>query len=268
MQLRRYRIRLGKIHQIFISHLHGDHVFGLFGLISSFNFMGREEALHIYGPDRLEDLMLDHLKYFRNESGFELVFHHFQCRRSARIYEDRNIEVISLPLIHRIPTCGFLFREKPRERNIRKEKIAEYSIPVRDIVRIKKGEDFETGDGRLIRNSELTMDPFRTRSYAYCSDTRPNEKNLPLLKGVDLFYHEATFSHTDLSLAHDTYHSTPVQAAELAKKASAGKLLLGHFSSRYKHVSDLEKEAKPIFPDTVAVNDGDVFRVEQERQTD
>ena len=268
MQLRKFRIRLWKIHHIFISHLHGDHTFGLFGLLSSFNLLGREEALHIFGPEGLEDMMLDHLKFFHNDLGFDLVFHQIQCRRSARIFEDKNTEVISLPLLHRVPTCGFLFREKPRERNILKEMIEKYQIPIRDIIRIKKGEDFTTRDGKCIPNHELTLAPFKQRSYAYCSDTLPNEKNLPLLREVDLFYHETTFAHSELALAGKTFHSTSVQAADLALKAGTGQLLIGHFSSRYKNISELEEEARSVFPATVAVNDGDVYHIKQVRQTD
>jgi ribonuclease Z len=262
MQLRRYRIRLGKIHHIFISHLHGDHIFGLFGLLSSFRLLGREEPLHVFGPEGVEEMVLEHLKFFQHDLGFELHFHRIQCRRAALIYQDKQISVLSLPMIHRIPTCGFLFREQPRERNILKEKISEYSIPVKEIVKIKQGADFVLGDGTTIPNAELTLPPARQRSYAYCSDTRPNAKIISLLDGVDLLYHEATFAEEDAALAHETYHTTARQAAELAAEAGAGKLLLGHFSSRYKDISQLEKEAREIFPETWAVNDGDRFEVD------
>ena len=151
---------------------------------------------------------------------------------------------------------------------MRKEMIEKYRIPIRDIVRIKKGEDFITEEGLCIPNHDLTLAPFRARSYAYCSDTRANDKILPLIKDVDLLYHETTFAHRDQALAYSTFHSTTVQAAELAVRAGADKLLMGHFSSRYKKISELEDEAREIFPDTIAVNDGDVFHVEQERQTD
>ncbi len=262
MQLRNYRIRLGKINHIFISHLHGDHTFGLFGLLSSYNLLGRAEPLHIYGPDLLEEMLLDHLRYFQNDLGYDLVFHRIQCRRTSLIYEDKNIEVRSLPLIHRIPTCGFLFREKARERNILKEKITEFNIPIRQIVQIKKGADLVLNDGTVIPNKDLTLPPPDPRSYAYCSDTRPNEAMVPLIKNVDILYHETTFLDQDAKLAHETFHSTSKQAAELAAKAGAGRLLIGHFSSRYKDLSEFESEARQIFPDTIAVNDGDVFMVD------
>ncbi len=262
MQLRKYRIRLGKIHHIFISHLHGDHIFGIFGLLSSFSLLGREEPLHVFGPEGLEEMVLDHLKFFQNDLGFELYFHRIQCRRPALIHEDKNITVLSLPMVHRIPTCGFLFREQPRERKFLKEKISEYNIPVKDIVKIKQGADFIMPDGSSISNSVLTLPPRAPRSYAFCSDTRPNKKNIPLLEGVDLLYHEATFAREDASLAHETFHSTTRQAAEMAAETRAGKLIIGHFSSRYKDISVLESEAREIFPDTTAVNDGDRFEID------
>jgi ribonuclease Z len=262
MQLRKYRIRLGKIHHIFISHLHGDHTFGLFGLISTFGLLGRTEPLHIYGPELLEELLLDHLRYFQNDLGYELNFHRIQCRRSALIYQDKNIEVRSIPLVHRVATCGFLFREKLRERNIIKEKIAEYGISIRDIVRIKRGEDLVLPGGKTLPNEELTTAPPVPRSYAYCSDTRPNREILSLIKGVDLLYHESTFLTADSELAHQTYHSTALQAAEMARDCGAAKLLIGHFSSRYKDLSGFEQEARKVFKNSFSVNDGDVFEVD------
>jgi ribonuclease Z len=262
MQLRKYRIRLGKIHHIFISHLHGDHIFGIFGLISSFSLLGRKEPLHVFGPEGLEEMILGHLKFFQNDLGFEIYFHRIQCRRPALIHEDKNISVLSLPMVHRIPTCGFLFREQARERNILREKISEFKIPVKDIVKIKQGADFILPDGSSIPNVELTQAPQAPRSYAYCSDTRMNKELIPLLEGVDLLYHEATFAQEDASLAHETFHSTAKQAAELAVEAKAGKLIIGHFSSRYKDLSVLETEAREIFPDTTAVNDGDRFEID------
>ncbi len=262
MQLRKYRIRLGKIHHIFISHLHGDHIFGIFGLISSFSLLGRKEPLHVFGPEGLEEMILGHLKFFQNDLGFEIYFHRIQCRRPALIHEDKNISVLSLPMVHRIPTCGFLFREQARERNILREKISEFKIPVKDIAKIKQGADFILPDGSSIPNSVLTQAPRAPRSYAYCSDTRMNKELIPFLEAVDLLYHEATFAQEDASLAHETFHSTAQQAAEMAVEAKAGKLIIGHFSSRYKDLSVLETEAREIFPDTTAVNDGDCFEID------
>jgi ribonuclease Z len=268
IQLRKYRIRLGKINHIFISHLHGDHIFGLFGLISSLNLIGREATLHIFGPDEIEELMLDHLKYFQNELSFEIAIHKFQTRHPATIHKDTNIEVVTIPLKHRIPTCGFLFREQPIPRNIKKDLVEKYKIPIKDIVKIKGGRDFKTSDGQIIPNSELTLPPFRTRSYAYCSDTAYSEEIIEIVKNVDILYHETTFLQKDADLAAETLHSTTRQAAEIALKSCAGKLLIGHFSSRYKTYDTFEKEAKEIFPETTAVNDGDVFSISRIREKD
>ena len=268
IQLRKFRIRLGKINHIFISHLHGDHIFGLFGLISSLNLIGREATLHIFGPDEIEELILDHLKYFQNELSFEIAIHKFQTRRPATIYKDTNIEVVTIPLKHRIPTCGFLFNEQPIPRNIKKELIEKYKIPIKDIVKIKGGKDFKTSDGHIIPNSELTLPPFRTRSYAYCSDTAYSEEIIDRVKNVDILYHETTFLQKDADLAAETLHSTTRQAAEIALKSGAGRLLIGHFSSRYKSYDAFEKEAQEIFPMTTAVNDGDVFSVSRVREKD
>jgi ribonuclease Z len=266
IQLRKFRIRLGKINHIFISHLHGDHIFGLFGLISSFNLIGRTATLHIYGPDQIEELILDHLKFFQNDLSFDIAIHKFQHHRAATIHKDTNVEVITIPLKHRVPTCGFLFRERQAPRNIKKEMVEKYEIPIRDIVKIKDGKDFKTNEGETIPNSELTLPPFRVRSYAYCSDTAYSEKIIELIKNVDILYHEATFLHKDEDLAAETLHSTSKQAAGIALKAEVRKLLIGHFSSRYKNYDTFEKEAQEIFPETTAVNDGDVFSVTRIRE--
>lgn len=248
--------------------MHGDHVFGIFGLLSSFSLLGRENKLHIYGPDFLEDLLLDHLKYFRSDLTYELAIHKYNCRHSAKVYSDQHVEVITIPLEHRVPTCGFLFREQEQERNIRKEMIGKYNIPVREIIKIKQGAGFIADNGQVIPNKELTMPPFRRRSYAYCSDTIYTESIVEYVKGVDLLFHEATFSSQDSKMAEDTSHSTASQAAEIARKAGAGKLLIGHYSSRYKDVNILEEQARAIFPETYAVNDGDLYEVVQERLSD
>jgi len=266
MQLRKFRIRLGKINHIFISHLHGDHIFGLFGLFSTFSLIGRTSTLHVFGPDQTEELILDHLKFFQNDLPFEIAIHKFQHHRPACIHQDANIEVLTIPLKHRIPTCGFLFREKQVPRNIKKDMVEKYQIPIRDIVKIKEGMDFKTGDGKTIPNSELTLPPFRTRSYAYCSDTAYSEEIIELVRSVDILYHETTFLHKDEDLAAETLHSTSRQAAEIALKADAKKLLIGHFSSRYKNYDSFEKEAKEIFPETTGVKDGDVFSVTRVRE--
>ena len=265
IQLSRFKIRLAKINDIFISHLHGDHIFGLFGLISTFSLMGRENDLNIYAEQRLEDILKSHLSYFGEDLPFHIRFHPVTSSKSKVIYEDEKLTVTSIPLKHRVPVCGFLFREKARPMNILKVVIARYEIPVKQIPPIKAGADFVSADGTLIPNEKLTMAPFKSRSYAFLTDTRMLEKNVPLLKDVDLLYHEATFLHKDAELAHDTYHSTAVEAAQLAQKCNAGRLLLGHFSIRYKSTSPFLEEARKIFEESYVVEDGDTFRIEQTR---
>jgi len=266
MQLRKFRIKLGKINHIFISHLHGDHIFGIFGLISTFSLLGRTSNLHIYGPDMMEEMILDHLKYFQGELAYHIAFHKIQTHRPALIYQDSKTEVHSIPLKHRVPTCGFLFKEKPGVRNINKDMIEKHKISIRDIVRIKEGSDYTTTDGQIIPNEELTLSAYHPRSYAYCSDTAYHEEIIDQIRGVDLLYHETTFLHEDLKLATETTHTTCHQAAEIAAKAGAGKLLMGHFSSRYKNMELFEEEARHVFKESYSVNDGDVYAVEQIRE--
>lgn len=266
IQLRRYKIKLGKLNHIFISHLHGDHIFGLTGLISSLGLLGRTNDLHIYGNPELQNFLQFFQTYYGEDLPFQIFFHPFGHRRSTTIYEDDKVEVMTIPLKHRIPTAGFLFREKPKSRNIRKDCIEKYTIPIKDIVKIKQGADFITDNGISIPNHELTLPPFKRRSYAYCSDTAYDEKIVPLIKNVDLLYHEATFKKSDANLARETYHSTTYEAAKIAKMANVKKLIIGHFSVRYKKIPPLLEEAKEVFNNTFAVNDGDVYSVELERE--
>jgi len=266
IQMRRFKIRLGKINHIFISHLHGDHIFGLFGLISSFCLLGRKSKLHVYGPVMLEELLLDHLKYFQNDLTFQIVTHIFQNKRSALIYQDNHIEVRTIPLLHRVPTCGFIFKEKKVPKNIKKEMVEYYKIPINDIIRIKNGGDYKTDDGTIIPNDKLTLPDYKIRSYAFCSDTAYDEKIIEYVKSVDILYHETTFAHKDAELARETTHSTTKQAADIARKAGVGKLLIGHFSSRYKNYNLFEQEAREVFENSIAVKDGDVFSVPRIRE--
>ncbi len=266
LQLRRYSVRFGKINHIFISHIHGDHVFGLFGIISTFALLDRKSDLHIYGCAELHDMLMDHLKYFNRDLSFEIKFHTIGARRPAKIFEDDRITVTTIPLKHRIPTCGFLFREKPYERNIKKSALAEYRIPLKDIPGIKQGKDLITREGKKIPNEEITLPPYGQRSYAYCSDTAVDFSLADQLENVDLLYHEATFCNDDVEVAHSTLHSTSGEAAELACLAGVKKLVMGHFSNRYKDVGFMVQEARKIFPESYAAEDGAVFEVEQERE--
>jgi len=261
IQLRKYNIKYGRIHHIFITHLHGDHVFGLYGMLSSMNLSGRESPLSIYAPAGFQNILISHLSDFDIHLNYEIDFVPLMGKDPSGIYEDKNISVVSFPLKHRVPTFGFLFREKERERNIIKEAISKYSIPVSEIHKIKKGSDFQTPDGKHIPNGEITIDPPEPRSFAYCSDTMYFKRLSSFVRNVDLLYHEATFASDNKELAKKTGHSTAEQAAITARDAGAGKLIIGHFSARYKDVSCLLEEARKIFPDTVAAEEGSVITV-------
>jgi ribonuclease Z len=259
-QLRRCKVHFSKINHIFISHLHGDHFFGLFGLISSFSLLGRKNDLHIYAHSELQTIIFNLWKSIDYRPDFKIVFHHLTYEDKTLIFEDKKVSVYSFPLKHRIKTCGFLVQEKKPLLNIRRDVIDFYQIPIRDIVRVKEGEDFITETGERIENKRLTLPPIQTRSYAYCSDTAYYENIIPHIKGVDVLYHEATFTQDLEKDAREKYHSTAQQAAQIAEKAEVGKLIIGHFSTRYKEdYQKLLTEAQAIFPNTEAADDGKTF---------
>ena len=256
LQLKKYKAKFSRLDHIFITHLHGDHIFGLPGLISTLNLLGRKNDLHIHAHPHLEKILKQFLSYFYANLDFTLVFHHLNLSSKDLIYEDHKIEVLSFPLKHRIPTCGFIFREKQRDRNIHKEMIDYYHIPIREIANIKRGDDFITEEGIVIPNSRLTREPEPPKSYAFCSDTAYYEDIIPIIKGVDLLYHEATFSEADRERASETLHSTSADAAKIAQLAETKRLIIGHFSARYKDASALGDEARKIFEHTETAEDG------------
>lgn len=239
-----------KINAVFITHLHGDHVYGLFPLISSMGMMGRKTPLPVYAPAPMGEIIDNHFRYFDQKRPFEVVWHEIDTRREETVYENSVMEVSTIPLRHRVPTAGYLFREKEPALNVRKEAISEYGLGIAQIAAAKRGEDVTLGDGRIVPNDRITYVPYSARSYAYCSDTMYSARVAGIVSGVDLLYHEATFADQEKALAPETGHSTAVQAARIAAKAGAGKLLLGHFSSRYKDASVLLDEARPVFPET------------------
>jgi len=255
-QLRKYKAKFSRLNHIFITHLHGDHMFGLPGLISTFNLLGRKQDLHIYAHANLKKILTQFLSHFFTHLDFQIIFHALNHDSKELIFEDSKISVESFPLKHRIPTCGFLFREKPRLKNIRKDMIEYHKIPVREIVNIKRGDDFITNDGIVIPNSNLTFDQEPGKTYAFCSDSAYFEDILPIIQNVDLLYHEATFSDEDIDRAKETYHSTASQAATIAKLSNAKKLIIGHFSARYKDIMPLIIQAQKIFPNTIAAEEG------------
>jgi len=264
IRMRQYHLSPAKINHIFITHLHGDHVFGLFGLISSLGLMGRKVPLNLYGPSQLQDVVESHLKFY-GPLKFELNFH--IADHGKTVYSDGKLEVRSLRLKHRSDTFGYIFKERPPLPNIRKEVIARYRLGVEDIKNIKEGKDFITREGQCIPNSELTLPPIKPRSYAFISDTAYLPGLVNDLKDVDLLYHEATFLDKDAALAEETMHSTARQAAVIAKDAGVGKLVIGHFSTRYKKTVLFEQEAAAVFPNVSVAKDGDKFDLPIRRQS-
>ncbi len=256
IQLRKYKVKFSRINHIFISHLHGDHYYGLFGLISSFDLLGRKTDLHIYSPEGLKELVLSQFKAPYYRLSFNLVFHEIDTCTYNKLYEDQGLEVFSFPLVHRIPTIGFVFREKERKRNIIKEKIEKYNLSLVDIRKIKDGEDLLLESGEVIKNRSLTKDPVPACSYAYCSDTAYTESILPYIKDCQLLYHEATFTEDFHERATETMHSTAKQAAKIAQLANVKRLIIGHLSARYKDYSVFLQEAQEVFHDTILAEDG------------
>lgn len=256
IQLRRYKQKFSRINHIFITHLHGDHCFGLPGLISSFNLLGRRGKLHLYGHVDLEKNLKPVLDYFMPKATFEVVYHAIDPKKNECIYSDKSLEIFTIPLKHRMPTCGFLFKEKGSNYNIKKDAIKTFNLGIKDILKIKTGEDFLDTDGKVIPNSRLATPPKPARSYAYITDTAYKPDIAPLIQDVKVLYHEATYADDQTLRLSKTMHSTGEQAALIAKQANADKLLIGHFSSRYNDVSVIEKEARKTFENTTAVKDG------------
>ena len=261
LQLRRSQIKMQRINHIFISHLHGDHFFGLIGLISSMHLLGRTKELHVYGPPQLEDIIMLQLNASQTELIYPLTFHPINPDANEIIYEDDKLTITTILLNHRIPTCGFLFKEKKGKRRIRKQMIKDIHIPVDDIMKIKDGADFTNSEGTTFKNAEITEHPNTPRSYAYCSDTAYHEAVIPIVQNVSLLYHEATFMQEKAKVAAEKFHSTAIEAATIALKSKAEKLIIGHFSTRYENIDKLLDEAKRVFPNTEAAFDGKTYEI-------
>ena len=251
LQLRRSKLKFTRLNHIFISHLHGDHCFGLMGLISTFGLLGRTATLHIYAHEELERLLQPQLDFFCKGMTYEVKFHHIDPTKAEMIYEDRSVSVTTIPLRHRIPSCGFLFQEKKTPNHIIRDMIDFYQIPVFELNRIKNGADYLCPDGTIVPNGRLTTPSANPRSYAYCSDTLYQRSILPQIKGVDLLFHEATFMHEDAARAKETFHTTTLQAAEIARDAEVKQLVIGHFSARYENEELLLEETQSLFPNTL-----------------
>ena len=251
VQLRKAKAKFSRINHIFISHLHGDHVFGLPGLISSFRLLGRETPLNVYGPKGIKEMMETIFRITETYQGFDVIFHELESKNSEKIFEDNRLEVFTIPLDHRIYCNGYLFREKPKEKNLNMKEISKYpEIEICDYHNLKKGKDFVLSDGYVLKNETLTTEPAKPISYAFCSDTRYLESIVPIIKNVDVLYHEATFLHELKEMANYTGHTTALEAAKIALKANAKKLILGHFSNRYNDYQVFLNEACEIFPET------------------
>ena len=261
MQLRKYKIKMQRISNVFISHLHGDHYFGLIGLISSMHLLGREKELHVYADPKLKEIIQLQLDASNTELAYPLFFHPLDYESPKLLFEDEKIQVKSFPLKHSIDCCGFLVEEKQLERKIIREAIVEHSIPVNDIPAIKAGGDFTKSDGTTISHWELTKSAHRARSYAFCSDTAYCEDIIPNIKGVDLLYHEATFMNDLKDRADYTFHSTTGQAADIAKRADVKRLVVGHYSQRYHDLSNLIQEVQDVFPNADLAEEGKVFEI-------
>lgn len=259
VQLRKNKVKFSAINQIFISHLHGDHLYGLIGLVSTFNLLNRNNPLTIYGPVGVKEIIKLQLKLSNSWPQYELNFVELSSAESEVIFEDDKVVVSTIPLKHRVYTNGFLFQEKVKERKLNVDKVQEYEIETCYYQNIKNGKDIILDDGRIIPNAVLTFDPPAPKSYAYCSDTMYSESVIPIIKEVDVLYHESTFLDSEEHLAEKTMHSTAKEAARIALKANVGQLVLGHYSTRYDSIELFKEEAQTVFVNSVLADDGAYF---------
>ncbi|HWV72470.1 MAG TPA: ribonuclease Z [Pseudosphingobacterium sp.] len=261
LQLQRYNFKANRIKYIFISHLHGDHYLGLVGLISSMHLNGRKEDLYIFGPPGLKEIIDLQLYYSETQLRYNLLFHATKADEAKQLLADSNFEVTSFPISHRIPCTGYIFKEKQRLPRINKELIEGLDIPIAYYPLIKKGIDYTDPSGNVYKANELTIPAAIPKSYAFCSDTIYTESYWPYIRNVSLLYHEATFLHEMVDRAAETFHTTALQAAEIAKGVNAKRLLIGHFSARYKDLQPLLDESKTLFPNTELAIEGQTFEI-------
>ncbi len=259
VQLRKNKIKFSAINHIFISHLHGDHFYGLIGLISTFNLLNRNNDLTIYGPKGIQEIIKLQLHYSNSWPQYNLNYVELTATESEIIFEDEKVIVKTIPLKHRVYTNGFLFQEKEKERKLNLQAVQKYEIETCYFQNIKNGKDIALEDGRVIPNSELTFDPEKPKSYAFCSDTMYNEAIIPIIENADVLYHESTFLESEAELAQKTMHSTAKEAARIALQANCKQLILGHYSTRYESIGLFATEAQTVFENTVLADDGKVF---------
>lgn len=259
VQLRKQKIKFSRINHIFISHLHGDNFYGLIGLISTFTLLNRENDLHVYGSVGIKEIILLQLKISNSYTGYNLYFHELSATESEIVFEDEKVQVKTIPLKHRVYTNGYLFKEKNIKRKLNIEAVESYNIDTCYYQKIQFGGDVTLEDGRTIPNAELSFEPDYEKSYAFCSDTVYNEDILPIIKDVDVLYHESTFLETEAHLAEKTMHTTAKQAAEIAKKANVKNLIMGHYSTRYGNIELFKEEAQTIFENIHLADDGKSF---------
>lgn len=261
LRLREHKIKLQRINHIFISHLHGDHYLGLLGLLQTMHLLGRVSELTIYCSQNIKEIIDVHLKYSRGNLSYPINYIAFDATTSHLVFENDKVEVHTIPLTHKIPCTGFLFKEKEKPRRIKPEALKQYKVPKHKINKLKGGEDCVFEDGSIVKNDQLTLSPLPNFSYAFCSDTSYREEIIPIIKGVDLLYHEATFMEEHKDRAVKTKHSTAKDAATIAKKAGAKHLIIGHFSNRYPDLNLLLHEAKTVFENTQIAEQGKIFEV-------
>ena len=259
VQLRKHKLKFSRINHVFISHLHGDHFYGLIGLISTFSLLNRQTDLHVYGPKGIKEVTLLQLKMSASWTSYNLYFHELGSTDPEVIFEDDKVIVSTIPLKHRVYTNGFLFQEKSGDRKLNTEAVNQYGIETCYYNKIKSGSDMTLDDGRVIPNELLTFDPFPPKSYAFCSDTMYDESIVSLIRDVDVLYHESTFLDTEEHLCEKTMHSTAKQAATIALKANVKQLVLGHFSTRYGAIETFKEEAETVFANVHLADDGKVF---------
>jgi len=261
VQLRRFNVKFSRIKHVFISHLHGDHFFGLVGLISTFRLLGREADLHIYGPKGIKEAITLQLKLGKSWTNYNLLFHELDSNEPELVFEDEKVIVTTIPLNHRVYTNGFLFQEKENERKLNIEAVKKANVSMSYYTKIKQGFDVTNEDGVLIDNKKITLAPPPSKSYAFCSDTVYFPQIIPQIKNVKALYHEATFLNEHQHLCERTKHSTAREAAMIADEAKVGTLILGHYSGRYGNYETFRIEAQEVFSNVELAKDGAVFEI-------